>query len=305
MRRSPTEAVLKWLALVASALLPVGALGPALADGDDDGPDPAAPRSVQAHGVSPRSIVVEFVEPDLYQIWRDSLADRYVFDTPSSDHGSTNSSACPAQWRRSGGWQSRCLSLGWAIPCRRSCCGPRDGHTTTHPPYEVQSWRLPCAFFSVPDCVVATLTGVVLLTAVAVEPANLLFADTGQNTVMDLPTLVPTPTGPYQYPDLVISGVETAGDPCWDIRNELEDLSPGDFMNLEEYRSARAQLSQQLLACEKGAGAPTPCSAGTTNSFAVQVREHRQGRHARCRGSIAGHRRRAHRDDPNHRRVGG
>src|SRR5262245_39698759 len=119
--------------------------------------------------------------------------------------------------------------------------------------------------------VLATVTGLMLVMAVTLEPTDVLFAASAQNTVMDLPTLVPT-TNPPTYADLVVSSVETAGDPCWDVRNELEDLSPGDFMNFQEYRSARALLSQQLLACEKTAGTPTPCSAGKTNTFTVEVR---------------------------------
>jgi len=107
--------------------------------------------------------------------------------------------------------------------------------------------------------------------AVALEPANVLLADTSRNTVMDLPMPVPT-TNPQTYPDLVVSSVETAGNPCEDIRNELHDLSAGDFMNLQTYRSARAQLSQQLQACEKTAGTPSRCSAGKTNDFTVHVR---------------------------------
>lgn len=120
--------------------------------------------------------------------------------------------------------------------------------------------------------VAASVTGVALVMAVALEPANALVADTSRGTVvMDVPTLAPT-TYPPTYPDLVVSGVVTAGDPCEDIRNDLEDLSPGDFINLQAYQRARAQLSQQLLACEKTAGPPSPCSAGKANDFSVSVR---------------------------------
>jgi hypothetical protein len=43
-------------------------------------------------------------------------------------------------------------------------------------------------------------------------------------------------------------------DPCEGVRTELDYLSPGDFLTLQQYQRARAQLTQQLLACERQYG---------------------------------------------------
>jgi len=43
-------------------------------------------------------------------------------------------------------------------------------------------------------------------------------------------------------------------DPCQDLRDELEHLSPGDFQTVAEYENARRTLSGQLRACEKKYG---------------------------------------------------
>jgi hypothetical protein len=43
-------------------------------------------------------------------------------------------------------------------------------------------------------------------------------------------------------------------DPCQEIRDQLEYLSPGDFRTLGEYERARSYSIGQLLECEKKYG---------------------------------------------------
>jgi hypothetical protein len=50
--------------------------------------------------------------------------------------------------------------------------------------------------------------------------------------------------------------------PCSDIQNELDDLSPGDFLNLQEYEKAVHYFQGQLRACVRGPG------RGLQNPFA-------------------------------------
>jgi hypothetical protein len=41
------------------------------------------------------------------------------------------------------------------------------------------------------------------------------------------------------------------GDPCAEIRAELDALSPGDFQSLKEYKMALRYFEAQLKACER------------------------------------------------------
>ena len=46
----------------------------------------------------------------------------------------------------------------------------------------------------------------------------------------------------------------TVPDPCQSYRDDLDNLNPGDFLNLAAYQRARQYLLGQLLACERQNG---------------------------------------------------
>jgi len=74
--------------------------------------------------------------------------------------------------------------------------------------------------------------------------------------LVDIPSFYYLPPGRYSV-QVVVMGIQSdpvfvvIGDPCAEIRAQLDALSPGDFQSLKAYLRALRYFEAQLKACER------------------------------------------------------
>jgi hypothetical protein len=81
--------------------------------------------------------------------------------------------------------------------------------------------------------------------------------------LVDIPSNLPPSSYPGRYSVQVVAmGIPSdpvfvvIGDPCAEIRTQLDALSPGDFQSLKEYEKVFRYFEAQLRACEREYGTP-------------------------------------------------
>jgi len=72
----------------------------------------------------------------------------------------------------------------------------------------------------------------------------------GSGSISNQVLTVPASTSSYAIAFFGIS----VPDPCQAVRDDLENLSPGDFPNFAAYQKARSYLQSQVIACERKNG---------------------------------------------------